>query len=185
MRPALGQGRRIGVVGLAGVAQRSTAGQFGQARLPGIGRGAVVFRQQAIHIDTPDTDAETATTGLDAKAVRGDARHHVAAVSVQGAGLDAPGQLGDPFVPVGVQLDPTLLHDDAEEVAAGVEADSTQIEAHDAPSGFVEDAGTQAHSQVFRETDTQVADPLCAVQLMEDAHFAFIVRALQDFQRGR
>ena len=46
-----------------------------------------------------------------------------AAQDVEGAGLDAAGDLGEPLVPVGVELDAALLHDDAGVVLPGVEGD--------------------------------------------------------------
>jgi hypothetical protein len=56
--------------------------------------------------------------------------HHRAAHRVHAAGLDAAGELRQPFVPVGVQLDAALLHHDAEIVVPGIEGEAAAIEAH-------------------------------------------------------
>ena len=133
-RAAGRQRRRVGVVGLGGVGQRRGAGQLGQTRVPGVGRAAVVFGEQAVHIDATRADAERPAAGLDAEAIRRDARHHVAIEGIQRAGLQAPPELGDPFVPLGIELDAALLHDQSEKVLAGVEADTAQIETHDVDS---------------------------------------------------
>jgi hypothetical protein len=71
--------------------------------------------------------AVTAAGCLDKKTVRRPPRHHRLAQGIQSAGLQAPGHLGDPFVPVGIELHPPLLHHHAEKIPVGVKGDSTQI----------------------------------------------------------
>ena len=120
----------IRIVGLCGVVERRGAGQVCQPRIPGIGRAAVVLGEQAVHVDAARADRQAAAGRLDAEAVRRHPRHGTTAEAVEGAGLDAAGDLRDPFVPVGVQLDATLLHDHPEKILAVIEADAAQIETH-------------------------------------------------------
>ena len=49
---------------------------------------------------------------------------------VERPGLDAPRDLGQPLVPIRVQLDSSLLHDHPGVVLPGIEGETAVIEAH-------------------------------------------------------
>ncbi len=98
------------------------------------GRGSVVLRQNAIHIDAPGAYRKRASRSSDPKGIRCrgriDRAAHAGAQRVKRAGLDAPGKLGQPLVPVRIELDPTLFHHNAQIVVPGIKSIAAVIETH-------------------------------------------------------
>src|SRR4029077_12221381 len=99
-----------------------------------------------------------------------------AAQRVHGPGLEGTEGCAHPFVPVGIEWNPSLLHHHAEEVVPRLEAEAATVEAHDALSSvLVEDAGRQADAQELPQTNLQIGLALRREQRVEGAHLALVI----------
>jgi hypothetical protein len=118
--------RRVRQIRLREIVDRRGSLELREVRVPRVRRRAVVLCEQPVDVDASGRDLQCTADGLDQEAVRRRlARHDGLAVRVERTDLDAAPELRDPLVPIGVELDASLLHDDAEEVLPRLEPDAT------------------------------------------------------------
>src|SRR5262245_54892849 len=92
-----------------------------------------------------------------------------------------------PFIPIGIELDAALLHQDAVEIFRGIKALPADVRAHDGRlvSGFIENARLEAEAKVFVEPRAQIALTLRLEKVVKGAHLGLVIRAGADlFRRG-
>jgi hypothetical protein len=90
----------------------------------------VIFCEQAVDVHAAGADGELAADEADEEGVGRGRRVGGAAEYVERSGLNAARELGEPIVPVGVELDASLFHDDAGVVLEGIEGKTACVEAH-------------------------------------------------------
>src|ERR1035437_10029172 len=88
-----------------------------------------------VHSTCADSDAQRRCLGIvdegrNLECRRSSRRHSSCSKDVQSRGVDASGEFGLPFVPVRIQLDPALLHDDPEVILPWVKDETAPIETH-------------------------------------------------------
>src|SRR5579863_9954352 len=86
-------------------------------------------------------------------------------------------QYGGLLVPVGIQLDPSLLHEYARELLKRIESVARQVGFHASSLTGINDADVQAGGGIFSQAGCKIRGSLRLIQIVKNSHFGFVVRA--------